>query len=648
MIIFSKQKVFCWIGLSLLLITCCAAPAHAQAGQTLEITPPNTEQYPLISLYLDAYDPTGAPVEGLTAEGVELYENGEKLALDEFQAISPGIQLVFAFNVAPPLGIQDVLGNSRLFYIQEAITNWLKNTPEASSDDLSLLSNDGLEITHQDNPEAILSSLEAYQPLPRETTADLTVLSRAIELASDPVDQAGMKKVVLLFTPPPSPQDIGAVQNLITQAADQQVRIYPILVSSPAFFSSEGAGILQEMAIKTGGEYYAYAGKVEEEQEEEEENGEETPEEYENLPDINQLLDRFRHTYQLSYRSQIVTEGTHTLEIQSGTEINPVTVSREFFLEVKPPNPVLLGPPREVIRTNTNPEEPDTPIQEYQPDSLALQALVEFPDGHPRKLEETILRINGEITERRTSEPFDQFTWDLSQITSTGTYYLTVEAVDELGLSRMSFRTPVKVVIETPNPTVRTVFNENRVGFFTLAVILALGLGLLIMIVQGIIQPKGFPGNNRFFSKSTQQQPGGPAEGAGRDTETVRWSPGFEPATRESEQTGSSTNRLISINEAARQNHPQPIFLQKETLKVGSQTAVADLTIHHRSISDRHAQLTWDSEEQTYQILDLNSASGTWINYDQLEPEEKHLLKNGDIIHFGQAGFRYQQAEKPS
>ena len=62
----------------------------------------------------------------------------------------------------------------------------------------------------------------------------------------------------------------------------------------------------------------------------------------------------------------------------------------------------------------------------------------------------TALYVDGMLADENTAEPFDQFTWDLSGYTTSGQHILTVEAVDTLGLSKVSLGVPVLVTVVRP------------------------------------------------------------------------------------------------------------------------------------------------------------------------------------------------------
>jgi predicted component of type VI protein secretion system len=57
------------------------------------------------------------------------------------------------------------------------------------------------------------------------------------------------------------------------------------------------------------------------------------------------------------------------------------------------------------------------------------------------------------------------------------------------------------------------------------------------------------------------------------------------------------------------------------------------------------------TEEQTFRLLDEGTIAGTWLNFEMLPPDGA-LLQDGDVIHIGRVGFRFQihkpkSVEKP-
>src|SRR5260370_15205717 len=66
----------------------------------------------------------------------------------------------------------------------------------------------------------------------------------------------------------------------------------------------------------------------------------------------------------------------------------------------------------------------------------------------------------------------------------------------------------------------------------------------------------------------------------------------------------------------------------------GSDPAQSMQALTDPSIAPRHARILLGEDGQ-YQIEDFDTVAGTWGNFDPVE-HRGHLLKNGDVVHFGQ------------
>jgi hypothetical protein len=600
-------------GILLIGLVLSSYSVNAQTGRELSLSAPVLDDYPEITCYFSIFDREGSIQTDFSTDDIRLTENGIEQEIIEFQVLNPGIQIITAMNISNPFSIQDINGVSRFDNIREALLSWTELPVNSGQDRVTLLSNDGLEHTHLTDKSEVRSILAEYDPPIREIESNFNVLSQAITIASDPVDQPGMKKIVLLFTSQPTSDEIPAIDSLTSQAIDNQVRIYTILISSPAFFNTAGAIRLQRLASETGGIFIPFSGE-------------------EPLPDLGQLLDPLRSTYQVKYLSQIVTSGNHSLEISAGTTIGEITGAREFFLDIQPPNPVFISPPRTIVR-ELPADNLDPASGNFQPESVILNVLLDFPDNHPRDLEELIFRVDGEIVERKTEPPFDQFVWDLSGYEFSGTYLIALEAVDIMGLSKSSIQTPVRIEVNIPPPNLRNLILENAVALTSLAGIMALGLILFALISGGRIMPgekKIFQRISSTWIRLTRSRP--------RVRKILpRQIP--QTATDHSEQIRLS--KLIAIGEISQQLFPEPIKINQKSITLGSNPPENGVKIYHHSVIKRHAQIDFN-KDGNWQIQDLGSTSGTWINYNQIIGSEAQILKDGDIIHIGEAVFRFQ------
>lgn len=608
---------------ALTLILAWTTPSAAQSGAYAELAPPSYDQFPQVTTYLDPYHGDGTFIHGLTADQITLTENGVQRPLDDFDELSPGVQLVLAINMAPPFAIQDISGQSRWGYVSNYLSDWIADNTDMESDDLSVISNDGLERTHLRDQENLLRLLDSYQPQPRETSPNLNVLAKAIDLALDPLAEEGMKRVVLFFTPPPTAEEIAALQNLTSRAQEGNVRIFSWLISAQEAFSSPGADQLKTMAEETKGRFFAFSGS-------------------ETFPDLRSQFNAMRGSYLLSYNSRITSAGPHQLAISIDRDDGNINVSRELSLHIQPPNPILITPPLEIERSNPQPDQPSTPIEAYTPDTQILEMIIEFPDGHPRELNETSLLVDGEIVQTHTSPPFDRFTWDLSQYDRDQTHYLSVQAQDSLGLSKTSVQTPVKIVVNKPEPSIGNIFQQHPMGFISLAAVLLTAAVVFSLVSRGMIQPKSLFTSiqPKMSSKASSLQLG--REDA-QPADRVRRLQTLKNKIGLSENNAYAT--LYPYNAEAKKTHNRGIHLTQNDVSFGKNKEQVKTPLDHPTISDVHARLSVKAGGEIT-LSDEDSQAGTWVNFQQVPPGYKVTIQHGDVIHFGQLGFLFELAKK--
>ena len=71
---------------------------------------------------------------------------------------------------------------------------------------------------------------------------------------------------------------------------------------------------------------------------------------------------------------------------------------------------------------------------------------------------------------------------------------------------------------------------------------------------------------------------------------------------------------------------------------IGSEPSLADLVLDENDIDGKQAQLY--HQDGDFWLRDLNSAEGTWVNYERIS-KNPQKLKPGDVLHFGKHGFRF-------
>ena len=84
-----------------------------------------------------------------------------------------------------------------------------------------------------------------------------------------------------------------------------------------------------------------------------------------------------------------------------------------------------------------------------------------------------------------------------------------------------------------------------------------------------------------------------------------------------------------------------PIHVESLTIGRGVDN---DLTIEHPSVSRRHARL--DLDGANYQITDLDSTNGTYIESERIEPGKSYTWLPGENLRLGEVWLRLEQADQ--
>jgi hypothetical protein len=83
-----------------------------------------------------------------------------------------------------------------------------------------------------------------------------------------------------------------------------------------------------------------------------------------------------------------------------------------------------------------------------------------------------------------------------------------------------------------------------------------------------------------------------------------------------------------------------PPLRTHDTLSVGRMPS-SDLIINDPSVSKQHAVLRWHGPTSTCCVTDLQSTNGTSLNLQPLAAMQEHVVRDGDILSFGDADFAF-------
>lgn len=609
--------------LGLLLLAGQSYAVRAQGAATAELSLVNPQGFPTVTALLDVFDEQGGFVTGLDSEDVTILEDGQPHALNELTESTPPAQIVVAINPGPALDIRDGQGIARIERVTEVLAGWAGTQPAEDPDDLSLVSIAGPIITHAE-PEDWIVSLNSFQPDYRNTTPNVQLLSIALNTVNENTPLPGMKRAILLITPHMEDANLDlALESIAEQAIASNVRIFVWFVDSDSFFDHPSATFFNALALQTGGEYFAFSGP-------------------EVLPDPESYFSPLRHLYSLEYKSTLTTSGEHTIVAEVQAPAGTITSGEQSFsLEVEPPNPILIMPPAQIVRQ----APPDDPFNTelLLPEQLELEAIIEFPDDHPRPLARTTLYVDGQPVVQNDSEPFDQFIWDLTPYDESAEHTLVVEAVDSLGMSKASVGIPVTVTV-VHAPTGIQAFLAKYRSYIAVGAIVVTGVILIVVLLSGRLRIRSrrqrHADRKRITDPVTQPVQIQQAEPPSKRKQAKRspWIRG------ERWQDAPAYLTRLGANGEPATGHPIPLNENETTF--GTDPVQAEHVLDHPSIAALHARLK-RTPGGDFSLSDNNTVAGTWVNYDPVPPESR-ILKHGDVVHFGQLMYRFSLKTPPA
>ena len=382
--------------------------------------------------YMDVKGEGGAFFYDLKNPNLTILEDGNRVPVDELVAAKPGTQFVIAISPASAFNIRDSLGNTRYDYMLNTINTWAEILAPTANDSISLVTPGGNLLNGSEDPAELIQMLQTFEPNYDNTTANLDVLSRAVDLAADTPPRTGMGRVVLFLTAAPTDDTIDVIRGISDRALAQDVRVMVWLLDSSANFETEASLALRELAELSGGIFYPFSG-------------------VEALPEIDTYLEPLRYVYKFAYQSTITSAGAFPISIEIQYEETTITTdSYDIEVLVQAPNPIFIDPPEEINRTFD--VEYGNQTENLVPAQKQIEILIEFNDDVQRNVVRSSMYINEELAAENLSSPFNAFTWDLKEITESGVYSIRFEVEDEFGLVGSSLPSEINVVVEeTPN-----------------------------------------------------------------------------------------------------------------------------------------------------------------------------------------------------
>jgi len=639
------MRKFLVLLLSLSLLLGVVTSVRAQQNPAFaELYPADISAFPKVSAFLDVFDTKGIFASGLKPEAVSVIEDGQPFPVDSLNEIAVPLQLVIAVNQGQPLDVRDATTNfSRFQHISQALAQWAQSRPADLPDDYSLVSQAGPVINHASAADFVVG-LNGFKPDFRAAVPNLQSLSIAIDTVSAQTTRLGMKRAILFITPHSDDINIAsALAPYIQRAIENKIHIFVWFVDFQTTFNTTSAAAFNDLALKTGGNMFAYSG-------------------VERFPDPEAYFSGLRRVFTISYMSRLKTAGEHKLSVNVNLPAGSDTVTsaeQKFTLDIQPPNAFPITNSLQITRRA--PEDDPFNTEILLPTTQDVEIIIEFPDGHPRPLTRTTLYVDGAIMDENTAEPFNLFTWDLSKYTSSGEHQIMIEVVDSLGLSKSSMPVPVVVTVVQPPNGISAMLAKYRTQITFGAIIFA-GLVLFMILLSGRLRVPSIraaqEARRADADPLTQLVPAAaepattplPAASARKNQKRATSSKKAASDTKRSLDRAEASKKdavasFIRINAEGQVMPVTPIALVEQEIIFGTDPAQCTQIIDDPSVSLVHARLR-QTDDGGFLLLDSGSIAGTWVNYEPI-PREGYRLAHGDMVNFGQLMYRFTYRVPP-
>lgn len=584
----------------LLLVSCFTSlPAAAQISASVRASAPDTDKFPIITIYLAVLDSSGRRIPGLPRSSFSLIEDEVPIIDLAIEETLVGTRQIFVINTNPGLKVRDGLGRSRFEHVQEALLEWWQQ-PSASPyalDDLSLITGDGDLIAHSPSAAELAALLDRYQPSFEKGLSDYDLMLKALDFAGDPTLQPGMPSFLSFLTPLLHiPRDL-PMANLIARANETGTAIFPVLFGEPEILEQPEAEPLRRLAEETGGQLVLY-------------------DETTGLTGFATHIYEHRMQYKLTYASQAVTTGNHAVQVRvTGDGLDAISNTINYAIAVEPPDAAFIQPPDQIIRQS---DDPSLVLETLPPLSQTLQILITFPDDHPRPITKSQLIVDGQVAAENTAEPFDSFIWDLSNYTDSNSHTIQATLEDSLGLQGKSIPLAVYVEVQLPPRGMDAI--RPALG----SILAALGI-----LIAGVILAASLIASGRQRSAQLPAQ----------TSTMVERRKFLKRAGLRQKATDQPPEAFLFFVDAEGIEGESVPLSGVDTI-LGSDPSLTPFPLNDPSVAGIHARLV-RQVAGGYLIQDQGSVAGTWVNYEPIPAEGIHL-KHCDLIHLGRVALRFR------
>lgn len=582
----------------LLAVWMTAGQATAQTTGSARLSPPLTEDFPSVQVYLDVRDDTGRRVSGLRPADIRLTEDQAgvtDLALSEVQV---GVRQIIVLNTSDGLRVRDTGGRSRFDVVRRALLDWWR-TLDASPvgvDDLTLMAAEGTLALHVPSAAELAARLDAFRPTFDQPAASLDLLMRALRGPASDDGPAGRPTHILFATGLiETPRDL-PVADAVRLANHTGSAIHVLLLGPASALDLPAAASLRLLAHSTGGEFLLLDPGTD-------------------LSGLGTRIAGQRLQYLLTYTSPAQSSGTHSLQaVVQQDDLELASPASLFTIELMPAEVVFVSPPTSIRRQA---EAPAARSEDLQPASWPLEVLVTFPDGYRRALRASQLLVDGRVVAENLQPPFERFNWDLRGYAGSDTHTLTVVVEDRQGLRGES--PPLSVALDVP---------ASPSGLAALRPALAPLAGAVAVLMLGGLLLAGLTASGRRLSAIPIPHP-----------------PARRPPLRRAGLQHFEDRHPAEAILAWESANEEPIALIGIDLTFGRDAALASVVLDDPSVSGLHARLL-RLADGGYVLKDQGSIGGTYVNLTALS-DAGQRLHHGDRVHIGRLAFRFRLADPP-
>lgn len=604
-----------WIT-AVLLLSLLVVTAVAQNDPIVDLSTPDTSQFPEVQLRVISIDSQGAPLPEEQLSRLTLRENGVPIPNFDLRFVPVGVDITFVIDADTTIGFEDGVGGTRLDQVKESITRYANRfMSPAGLDRVSVIvpneANDGARFLVQDvsDPQELITAVANYNPvLPDEAPVNEMLLA-ALEHDAD-IHEDGRYQSILLFSDAFKLNTQLDYPTLTEMAQTAQTPIYVAVLGGLP--TQEAIGNASALAAPTRG-YYVTMPFAEE------------------SDPVYLVWQRQGNQPQIRYQSLLGQSGTYPISVNIGT----LSASTQLDLTLEAPQ-VEVALPSPVLRRTG--DAPDTPVEDLLPATIEIPVQISWPDGLPRALTAVTFRVNGQAfplpaLPQPDSEGRFTVPWNV-QTVGTGAYDLDVQIRDALGFEAASDVLIVTMAEERPLPPTATpaptptplprdriveISQRPRNDLLIFLAVLAL-LGIVLLVVRWLLRARRMTAvaNYRAQRQAVLQE---------RAAQ--------QPVLMEEEVFPLMNLTLIPLDAEDK----TPIPVEAEVVVIGHDETVADLVLTDKSVSRLHARIR--QRNNRFWLYDEGSEFGTFINHDRLGLSPKPL-QNDDIIRIGRLRFQVQ------